>query len=131
VRSGYVRLDQQAWHEVMVLKFVHAHFVLERPELGQPQRGQARVVEDLVLGFDAWLSDRVDAGRAPRRLLEWADEAVAAYFELRGDRPELLSGDTSDPGLRRQGRTRAILDYVASLTDQQAISTHRELTGAA
>ena len=131
VRSGYVRLDQQAWHEVMVLKFVHAHFVLERPELGQPQRGQARVVEDLVLGFDAWLSDRVDAGRAPRRLLEWADEAVAAYVELRGDRPELLSGDTSDPGLRRQGRTRAILDYVASLTDQQAISTHRELTGAA
>ena len=130
VRSGYVRLDQQAWHEVMVLKFVHAHFVLERPELGQPQRGQARVIADLALGFDAWLADPIDAPRAPRRLLEWVDDAVAASFELRRERPDLLSGDTSDAGLRRQGRTRAILDYVASLTDQQALTTHRELTGA-
>ncbi|PRI11265.1 deoxyguanosinetriphosphate triphosphohydrolase family protein [Leucobacter massiliensis] len=131
VRGGHVRLDQQAWHEVMVLKFVHAHFVLERPELGQTQRGQARVVEELALGFDAWLSDPVDAGRAPRRLLEWVEEATEAGFALRGERPELLIGDTSEAGLRRQGRARAILDYVASLSDQQAVTTHRNLTGAA
>ncbi|MFT4233329.1 MAG: dNTP triphosphohydrolase [Leucobacter sp.] len=130
VRSGHVRLDRQAWHEVMVLKFVHAHFVLERPELGQTQRGQARVVRDLALGFDEWLSDPVDSGRAPRRLLEWVDEATEAGFALRRDRPESMIGDTSDAGLRRQGRTRAILDYVASLSDQQAVTTHRDLTGA-
>lgn len=128
VRSGPVRLDQRAWHEVMVLKFVHAHFVLERPELGQTQRGQARVIEDLALGFDAWLTDDVDAGRAPRRLLEWVDQATEGYFTLRGDRPELLTGDTSDAGLRRQGRARAVLDYVAALSDQQARTTHRALT---
>ncbi|MFD5601183.1 deoxyguanosinetriphosphate triphosphohydrolase family protein [Leucobacter sp. NPDC058333] len=128
VRSGYVRLNTQAWHEVMVLKFVHAHFVLERPELGQPQRGRAKVVEQLALGFDAWLADPDDAGRAPRRLLEWADEATAAGFEVRRDRPELLMGDTTDSGMRRQGRTRAILDYVASLSDQQAVTTYRALT---
>ncbi len=129
VRSGHVRLNTQAWHEVMVLKFVHAHFVLERPELGQPQRGRAKVVEQLVLGFDAWLADRDDAGRAPRRLLEWAEVATDAGFAVRRDRPELLMGDTSDAGMRRQGRTRAILDYVASLSDQQAVITHRALTG--
>ncbi len=129
VRSGHVRLDQQAWHEVMVLKFVHSHFVLERPELGQPQRGMAKVVEGLALGFEDWLTDREDAGRAPRRLLEWVEEATEASFELRRDRPELLSGDTSDAGLRRQGRARAILDYVASLSDQQAVTTHRALIG--
>lgn len=129
VRSGHVRLDQRASHEVMVLKFVHAHFVLERPELGQTQRGQARIVTELALGFDAWLTDDIDAGRAPRRLLEWVDEATAASFVLRRNRPELLIGDTSDAGLRRQGRARAILDYVAALSDQQAIQTHRALTG--
>ncbi len=128
VRSGPVRLDTRAWHEVMVLKFVHAHFVLERPELGQTQRGQARVVEDLALGFDAWLTDPVDAGRAPRRLLEWVDGATSGYFALRSDQPELLTGDTSDAGLRRQGRARAVLDYVAALSDQQARETHRALT---
>ena len=131
VRSGPVRLDRQAWHEVMVLKFVHAHFVLERPELGLPQRGMAKTVEGLALGFDDWLSDPDDAGRAPRRLLEWVEEATEAGFALRRDRPELLSGDTSDRGLRRQGRARAILDYVASLSDQQAVTTHRALIGGA
>ncbi|QIM15806.1 dNTP triphosphohydrolase [Leucobacter insecticola] len=131
VRSGHVRLDQQAWHEVMVLKFVHSHFVLERPELALPQRGHAHIVESLVLGFDEWLSEPQDAVRAPRRLVEWVDEATEAAFVLRADRPELVSGDTSDTGLVRQGRTRAILDYVSSLSDQQAITTYRALCGEA
>ncbi|MBK0422289.1 dNTP triphosphohydrolase [Leucobacter sp. CSA2] len=131
IRSGHVRLDARAWHEVVVLKFVHAHFVLDRPELGQPQRGLARIVEELVLAFDDWLSDPDDSGRAPRRLIEWVAETTAEAFELRRTRPDLLLGDPSDAGLVRQGRSRAILDYVASLSDQQAITTHRTLTGGA
>lgn len=129
VRSGHVRLNQQAWHEVMVLKFVHAHFVLERPELALPQRGMARIVEDLALAFDSWLADPSDAPRAPRRLLEWVDEVTEANFELRRDQPELLLGDTSDAALRQQSRARAILDHVSSLSDQQAIVTHSTITG--
>lgn len=130
LRGGHVRLDRRAWHEVMVLKFIHAHYVLERPELGLSQRGMGRVVEELVLGFDEWLSDPDDAGRAPRRLLEWVDEATAASFALSRDRPELLMGDTSEAGLHRQGRARAVLDYVSSLSDQQAVTTHRALVSA-
>ncbi|MFA5606259.1 MAG: dNTP triphosphohydrolase [Leucobacter sp.] len=129
VRGGFVRLNQQAWHQVMVLKFVHAHFVLERPEHAQPQRGRARIVEELVLGFDAWLADTDDRDRAPRGLLEWVDEATEASFAVRDRSPELLMGDTSDAGLRRQGRSRAVLDYVASLSDQQAVTTFQVLTG--
>ncbi|WP_157486996.1 deoxyguanosinetriphosphate triphosphohydrolase family protein [Leucobacter salsicius] len=129
VRSGPVRLNQQAWHEVAVLKFVHAHFVLERPELAQPQRGMARIVSQLTLGFDDWLADPDDAGRAPRRLTEWVAESTEATFALRQARPELLLGDTSDAGLWRQGRARAILDYVASLSDQQAVAAHRSMLG--
>jgi dGTPase len=129
VRSGHIRLDQRAWHEVAVLKFVHSRFVLDLPELAQNQRGQARVIEDLALAFDAWLCDPHDRTRAPRRLLEWVDEATEATFALASRRPELLSGDRGEEGLRRQGRARAILDYVSSLTDQQALATHASLTG--
>lgn len=129
VRSGHVRLNQNAWHEVSVLKFVHSHFVLERPELGQPQRGMAKIIEALVLGFDEWLTDPIDASRAPRRLLEWVDRATEDTLALHKTRPELLMGDTSTNGLLKQGRARAILDYVASLSDQQAVTTYRELTG--
>lgn len=129
VRGGHVRLDQQAWHEVVVLKFVHQHFVLQRPGHALPQRGRARVIEELVLGFENWLLDVDDVRRAPRRLLEWVHDATETLFAVHRERPEFVLGDTSEAGLRRQGRTRAILDYVASLSDQQAITTHRALTG--
>lgn len=128
LRGGHVRLDRRAWHEVAVLKFVHAHFVLERPELALVQRGQARVLESLVLGYEAWLTDPEDALRAPRGLLEWVDEATEQLFALRAERPELVLGDSSDAGLVRQGRARAILDFVSSFTDQQAVSSFAAMT---
>lgn len=131
VRSGHVRLNQRAWHEVIVLKFVHAHFVLERPELALPQRGQARIVSDLTLGYDAWLTDPDDAPRAPRRLQEWVEEVTENTFALRDENPDAILGDASDAALRRQSRGRAIVDYVSSLSDQQAIATHRTITGIA
>lgn len=133
VRSGYVRLERGAWHEVMVLKFVHKHFVLDRPELALPQRGMARTVEELALGFEAWLADPVDSPRAPRRLLEWVEGATEELFLLRSTGSAIAenagTAAASDAELRRQGRARAILDYVASLSDQQAVSTHRTMVG--
>ena len=128
VRSGHVRLDRRGWHEVLVLKFVHARFVLDLPDIALAQRGQQRVLEDLVRGFDAWLSDPVDASRAPRRLLEWVEHTTEATIALSRRRPDLLLGPADEAGLRRQGRSRAILDYVASMTDQQALTTHASLT---
>ena len=133
IREGHVRLDQRAWHEVAVLKFVHARFVLERPELAQSQRGMARVVSGLALGFDAWLTDAHDAIRAPRRLLEWVEEATEAMFhhDRTGEgshRRGAVHGAPDRPSVRQQGRARAILDYVAAFTDQQAIATYRALT---
>ncbi|UCR88017.1 deoxyguanosinetriphosphate triphosphohydrolase family protein [Mycetocola spongiae] len=122
VRSGHVRLERQAWHDVMVLKFVHSRFVLDNPDLATAQRGQARLVESLVLGLDEWLRDPHDAFRAPRRLLESAEDATESYFELRESTPESLSGPTDDLSIHRRGRGRAIVDYVASLTDAQAQS---------
>ena len=133
IREGHVRLNQRAWHEVAVLKFVHARFVLERPELAQSQRGMARVVTGLALGFEAWLTDPDDAGRAPRRLLEWVEESTGATFSAHresGHEASKAAGadEANEAALRRQGRARAILDYVASFTDQQAIATYRALT---
>lgn len=130
IRGGYVRLDHRSWHEVMVLKFVHAHFVLERPEHALRQRGQSRIIESITLGLDAWLSDPADASHAPRSLLEWVEEGTQGLLDLRASRPDLLTGDTSTDGLIRQGRTRAILDYVAGLSDQQAVQVHAQLNGA-
>ena len=123
-RSGHISLKPQAWHEVAVLKFVHAHFVLQGTQLGAEQRGTARVLEELVIAFDTWVSDPHDARRAPIRLredIEQVTEHTAA----------LAAPGTSLQKIRRAGQGRAVIDYVASLTDQQALVTHAQLTRGA
>lgn len=116
VRSGHVRLTQDAWHDVVVLKFVHTRFVLDRADLTIYQRGQARVLESLVEGFHAWLADPKDAARAPRRLLDSVEATIESYVELASDIPDVRSDVT------RLGRARAVIDYIASFTDAQAMS---------
>ena len=97
VRSGYVAMDSQAWHEVSVLKFVNQYFILDRPDLAMLQRGQEQTVEHLVLAFDGWLSDPVDASRAPRRLLDLVNTATNAYQSVAREHPEWLGGSPPMP----------------------------------
>jgi dGTPase len=130
VRSGYVSMDRQAWHEVSVLKFVNQYFILERPDLAMFQRGQEQTVEHLVLAFDDWLSDRIDASRAPRRLLDLVNAATYGYQTVAREHPEWLSGNVSDAELARMGRGRGIIDFVSSLTDAQTIAFGTRLGGA-
>ena len=118
VRSGHIRLTQDAWHDVIVLKFVHTRFVLDRPDLTIYQRGQARVLEALVEGFHAWLGDPDDAARAPRRLIDSVETTTQSYRDLRS----LGLMDGTDADVARLGRARAVIDYIASFTDAQAMS---------
>jgi dGTPase len=130
IRSGYVSMDSPAWHEVSVLKFVNQYFILDRPDLAMLQRGQEQTVEHLVLALEEWLSDRIDAGRAPRRLLDFVNAATWAYQTVAKEHPEWLSGNVSDAELARMGRGRGIIDFVSSLTDAQTIAFGARLGGA-
>ncbi|WP_120004837.1 dGTP triphosphohydrolase [Nesterenkonia muleiensis] len=128
VRSGHVNLNQAAWHEVAVLKFLHERFILDRSDLTVYQRGQAKLLERLVLGFSAWLDDAHDVRRAPRRLLDLVTLATEDMLRLHQDSPELL-GAADEPALLRQAKGRGIIDYIASLTDAQATSLDALLAG--
>jgi dGTPase len=130
VRSGYVSMDSPAWHEVSVLKFVNQYFILDRPDLAMLQRGQEQTVEHLVLAFDEWLSDRIDAGRAPRRLLDLVNASSYGYQAAAKEHPEWFGGNVTDAELARMGRGRGIIDFVSSLTDAQTISFGARLGGA-
>ena len=131
VRAGFVTLLPEAWHAVSVLKFVHQYFILERPDLAMFQRGQAETLSRLVGAFDDWLSDRTDAGRAPRRLLDLVEAARLGYERVADTTPELLAPRTSKAELARMGRGRGVIDYVSGLTDEQAIAFAGRLGGAA
>jgi dGTPase len=134
-RSGHLGLDSQAWHEVAVLKFVHQRFVLNRPDLVMYQRGQGQLLSNLVTAFDGWLSDFEDRDRAPRRLVDLVELATGQYRCLLTDAPELFwyGHDRDEPAetiIRRLGRGRGIIDYVAGLTDDRAAATAASLIGS-
>jgi len=116
VRAGHVQLATAAWHEVQVLKFVHFRFVLARPDLALHQRGQAGLLTTLVEALLAWLTDRSEVGRLPGRLRDLVELAEA----------ELPAG-TPDRAARARGR--AVVDFVAALTDSQAVALLDALSG--
>jgi dGTPase len=116
VRSGHVALAPAQWHEVQVLKFVHHRFVLERPDLALHQRGQARLLNTLVEALLAWLTDPDEATRIPRRLHDLVELAEA---ELPAGTPDRIG----------RARGRAVIDFVASLTDGQAVAFLEALSG--
>jgi dGTPase len=128
IRSGHVRLADEAWHDVVVLKFVHERFVLERSDLALYQRGQTRIIRSLAEGLAAWLDDPQDSARAPRRLLDSVEAATGEYRQLYSETSGPLP-DSSRREIERLGRARAIVDYIASFTDAQAVSVNALLTG--
>lgn len=130
VRGSTVSLSTLAWHQVSVLKFVHQYFVLNRPDLAMQQRGQAAALTRLVSGYDDWLSDVHDAPRAPRRLIDLVQTATAGYRRTAREHPEWLDHQTDEAALARMARGRGILDYVASLTDEQSFDQGMRMDGA-
>lgn len=135
-RSAHVMLAAQQWHEVQVLKFVHRRFVLLRPDLALHQRGQARLLTALVEALDQWLADRHEADRLPRRLHDLVELAAGQYGEIARQTPELLAGAVGElpagaDAIRGLARGRAVVDFVASLTDSQAVALLDALSGRA
>jgi dGTPase len=122
VRSGHVVLGVAQWHEVQILKSVHRRFVLTRPDLAMHQRGQAGLLTTLVEALLAWIEDPEEAARLPQRLRDLIDLAEA---ELEA------TPETGPPVASRRARAqgRAIVDFVAALTDGQAIALLDALSG--
>lgn len=124
-RSGHVLLRAEQWHEVQVLKFVHRRFVLLRPDLALHQRGQAALLNTLVEQLDAWLSDARESYRIPRRLADLVELAETEYTAL------ARTGHGQPGDVRQLARGRAIVDFVASLTDKQGATLLDALAGRA
>ncbi|WP_219414460.1 deoxyguanosinetriphosphate triphosphohydrolase family protein [Pseudonocardia nigra] len=124
VRAAPVTLATVPWHEVAVLKFVHHRFVLQRADLASHQRGQATVLAGLVGALDDWLTDDVEPVRLPPRLHDLVALAHSEYTALAAD--GMLGRDADVAAL---ARGRAVMDYVASLTDGQAAALLDVLTG--
>jgi dGTPase len=101
--SPYLSIDDDAQYEVEVLKSLTQYFVIETPGLSIAQRGQACVVSALF-----------------NQLLEMSGNPKTHTPQALRE----LLGDRSDQ------RERAVCDYLASLTEAQAVDLHCRLTSA-
>jgi dGTPase len=108
--------------------------VLLRPDLALHQRGQAALLTSLVEALEQWLFDRHEANRLPRRLGDLVELAETEYRALAATDMSTLVGATGEPpqgehGIRELARGRAVIDFVASLTDSQAATLLDALAG--
>ncbi|MBT2500818.1 dNTP triphosphohydrolase [Agromyces sp. ISL-38] len=127
-RTGLVTLDRRAWHEVEILKFVHRHFILDRSDIVLYQRGLSRVLTRAVKGLTAWVHDEHDRDRVPQRLKELVEIATAGYAQLRDERPEGIPLPEAAE-VQSLGVGRGVIDYVASLSDDQALAVSEAIDG--
>ncbi|MGW4928525.1 deoxyguanosinetriphosphate triphosphohydrolase family protein [Agromyces sp. NPDC004153] len=127
-RSGLVTLDRRAWHEVEVLKFVHRHFILDRADIVMYQRGLSRALTRTVRGLTAWVTDDFDRHRVPERLRELVDLATEGYARLRAAQPAGIPVPEASE-VHTLGVARGVVDYVASLSDDQALAVSEAIDG--
>jgi dGTPase len=125
---GKVSIDRDVELQVAVLKQLTWYYVIDHPALATVQRGERLVIRELFEILSQWARDATadehEHARLPsafRELLEavqWdKDNAAAkgAALEAAGN------GDYV--------AVRATVDYIASLTEVQAIRLHERLTG--
>lgn len=93
--------------QVELLKMLTKIHVVDNPLLSTQQHGQRRVVRDLYAAFRKAI-DRKDTSLFPTRLRTHAEAAVGGPIPA---------------------RCRLVADVVASMTEVQAIQTHRRLLG--
>ena len=123
----FIGLRQPEWHEVQLLKKITREFVIKRPDMAALQRGQQRLLADLVVQLAEWAKD--DFKRLPRYLREEIEITRDEYGDSRCWRT--LKRTRGDRGFKARGAEgRCILDYICTLTDGQCYALHRKLSGA-
>ena len=109
--------ERERWlrHQCRLLKELIWQYVIDAPGLKTQQAGQRRIVDDLLE------IHTTDISLVPPHYRELAQDG-AGYSEIDGI--ALPTGC-----LERLAEIRVAADYVASLTEPQAVALHRRLTG--
>lgn len=117
----HIGLDNDAWHEVQILKEITKKHIIKRTDIALLQRGQSQILEAICHDLERWRLE--DAERLPRSLLNGLQISEA---QLSGDLPAGRGLNHADRGGRPQ---RAILDYICTLSDNQCIALYKKLRG--
>ena len=116
---------------IEVLKQLTWYFVIGHPALARAQRGQRRVIRELVEWLASWVAEFEPAPEAKRakrlrRRKRQLPARLQSYLDFaERDRHNMRTRAYSETEARR----RAIVDYVTGLTEVEAYELHRRLGG--
>ncbi|ONI71035.1 hypothetical protein ALI144C_51735 [Actinosynnema sp. ALI-1.44] len=128
----YVALKSPQWHEVQLLKEITKNFVITRPDIALLQRGQQRILRELVQYLLEWKDSKSDFKRLPRRLREEIIIAQNGHGRIDSTRAygDLLRVRGNGGFAPRGDANRCILDYLCTLTDGQCYALYYKLSGS-
>lgn len=119
---GQLHIEPDVRTEIDLLKQLTWQYVIENPALNTLQQGQRKVIGDLFDCLVGWVEDVGDDERGRRTLPRRLD----AYLSATGADSEAKRVFDADDNLVG---ARAVTDYIASLTEAQALNLHRRVLG--
>lgn len=119
--DGSLSFELEAVATAEILKKLTRYYVIDRADLRFEQHGQRAMTRILFFALhglvrDAWIGGEASAKRAmPSRVREYCDEIGKPHMDVYGTDEAKLA--------------RAVVDFMCSLTDKQAILLSRRLSG--
>lgn len=131
----FVTLRREEWHQIQILKELTRSHVIQRPDIALLQRGQQKILADLVRYLHDWKESRDDFKRLPFHLKQEIEIARGQNWGHAEGEVNLARGyysidSTERPFAFRGEENRCILDYLCTLTDGQTYALYNKLVGA-
>lgn len=120
--DGTLDVTPEVRTEIDLLKQLTWQYVIENPSLNTLQQGQKKIISDLFDDLNHWVKNAGDDRRKRRALPRRLDGYLSATA-LDGGAQRAFGRDND------LVRVRAVTDYVASLTEAQAVGLHQRIRG--
>jgi dGTPase len=120
---GRLRIEPIRIVEVHILKQMTWCYVIDNPGLATKQQGQREIVAGLFGRLSKWMTAAVSAPDELRRL----PTALRSAYELARAERGMIAWAHQD--LELIG-VRCVVDYISSLTEQQAVELYMRMTGS-
>jgi dGTPase len=129
--NGYLLSDSKSLAVIEMLKEMTWYYVIKRASLSSAQRGQALLIRELYHALIGWVEEesddleliaegtrRFDPRQFPARLIDYLNVSFSPGAEH--------SNADYTP---KQRVSRAVVDYIVSLTEAQAVALSARLAG--
>lgn len=130
--TGAIELDPAVVVQVEILKQLTWFFVIDRPALASAQLGQQRLIRELFVWLSSWVDSAYEGPELPIKNSDRKNYVIGGLPDRLIDYLDISWWQGPDEGGyadERKKIARAVVDYIVSLTETQAIELHSRLAG--